>query len=358
MRKRTVIGLVLLVFCVVCRFSAPVAEVYSRYLYPVVSQGLSFLGSTVPFSLEEIVVLSFVAALLFILGKAVRKKEGFLRTLGKTAVVLLWLYVWFYMGWGNHYYRPGFYERNGIRRVSYEPEAFKRFLEEFSTELNRAAYASGTYDRDALETEIKAFYSGQVSSFGYAKLRRWQHVKKPLLNPLYSAVGVHGFMGPFFCEPQVNLSLLEHEYPYTLAHEMGHLSGVTSEAEASYWGFAFCRQSGNAAVRYSGYLAILPYVLSNAWHLLPEEEFTLWTETLCEKAREDYKRSRDYWEEKRVAWISDTQSWIFNLYLKSNGVSEGIKDYSGVVGMILTMDREGSMHQANARASRPALSVK
>ena len=207
--------------------------------------------------------------------------------------------------------------------------------------MNYSASAAGEYDRKELEAEIKAYYSKQVSSFGYSGLRPWQHVKKPLLNMLYSAVGVHGFMGPFFCETQLNLSLLDYEYPFTLAHEMGHLAGVTSEAEANYWGYTFCRSSLNPAVRYSGCLAILPYVASNAGVLLPEEEFQAWIDSISDKVKMDYTGSREYWLEKRVGWIESIQNSFYNLYLKSNGISEGVKDYSGVVEMIMTMDASG-----------------
>ena len=174
--------------------------------------------------------------------------------------------------------------------------------------------------------------------YGYTSLHNWQHVKTPLINGLFSAVLVQGYMGPFFCESQVNEELLENEYPYTAAHELAHLAGVTSEAEAGYWGYVFCRSSRNPAVRYSGYLGILPYVLSNAKALLSEQEYEAWTATLSDKAKADYTKSREYWKEKRVGWIDRLQTWFYNLYLKSNGVSGGVKEYSGVVSMIMTMD--------------------
>ncbi len=338
MRKTTIAGLILLAFCIACRFCRPVADFYAINVYPLISSVLSFVASALPVSLEEIAVLGFVLAFIIILVRAIGKKKGFFRWLGKVAVLLMWLYVWFYMGWGNNYYRTGLYRRSGIERVSYEQEEFNRFLAEFTDGLNSAAAAAGEYDRGEVETEIKTFYSERVSTCGYSRLHSWQHVKRPLLNPLFSAVGVKGFMGPFFCESQVNLSLLDFEYPFTLAHEMGHLAGVTSEAEANYWGFVFCRDCPNAAVRYSGYQAILPYVLSNAWNLLPEDEFNAWKETVCLKAREDYSASRQFWIGKRVDWIDRFQSRFYNLYLRSNGISEGLKDYFGVVEMIMTMD--------------------
>ena len=338
MRKKTVIGLVLLAFCLVFRFYTPAADFYAERLYPAISGGLSWLGSLTRFSLEEIVVVAFLVTFVDLLVKAIKKKVKFLSWLGKTLVVVMWLYVWVYMGWANNYYRTGLYQRNGIQRVAYDEETFSRFLENYTDALNLAASEAGDYDRDVLEADVKSYLSKVAAPYGYAAPRRWQHVKRPLLNRLYSAVGVLGFAGPFFCESQVNGDVLENEYPYTAAHELAHLAGVTGEAEASWWGFDYCRQSGNAAVRYSGYLSMLPYVLSNAGRLLSEEDYAAWTDTLSGKVKADYLSSREHWQSLRVGWIDRLQSRVFNLFLKSNGVSEGTKDYFGVVGMIITMD--------------------
>ena len=363
MRRSDIIGILLLAFVAGCHFYTPLANFYAERCYPAISTALSFCASAVPFSLEEIVVLGFAAAIIAGIVRAIRKKERFLRWLGGTARILMWLPVWFYMGWGNNYGRTGLYQRNGIQRVSFEQEQFKSFGEDYARELNLAAEKAyglasetggqngmaatdsmnttdenGAYDKNALESDIRNFYSDKVSTYGYARLHRWQHIKKPLLNRLYSAVSVLGFAGPFFCESQVNLDLPDYDYPYIAAHEMGHLAGITSEAEASYWGFAFCRDAQNAAVRYSGYLAILPYVASNARSLLPQEDYVAWFATLCDKAKNDFSNSRDHWAALRIDWIGKLQHWFYNLFLKSNGVSEGVKDYFGVVSMIMTMD--------------------
>ena len=37
--------------------------------------------------------------------------------------------------------------------------------------------------------------------------------------------------------------------------------------------------------------------------------------------------------------VDDLQRWVMDLYLKSNHVPEGARDYAGVVGMIITMDK-------------------
>ena len=165
-------------------------------------------------------------------------------------------------------------------------------------------------------------------------------MKKPLVNPLYSAVGVLGFMGPFFCESQLNTDLPDLEYPFTLAHEMAHLAGVTSEAEANYWAYVFCRQSENAAVRYSGYLGLLGYATANASALLQDDEYDAWSKSLSPEVLEDYQRIHEFWQDKRVKVIDNIQRWMMDLLLKSNNVSEGARDYFGVIAMIMTMDAQ------------------
>lgn len=338
MRKSDIIGLVLLAFVVGCRVYAPLADFYAGRCYPVISVVLSRLASVVPVSLEEVAVTGFAVSFIVILVKAASRREGFFRWLSKTVRVAVWLVIWFYMGWGNNYFRTPLYARLSIEKAAYSYEEFSRFLADYTESLNVAACTSASCDRDALETDVKEYYSSVVSNFGYTELREWQHIKKPLINPLYSSVGVLGFMGPFFCESQLNLELLDVEYPFTMAHELAHLAGVTSEAEANYWAFNFCRHSDNAAVRYSGYLSILPYVMSSARRLLPEDKYSEWISTLEDKAKEDNTASREYWSGKRNRIVGNVQRWMMDRFLKTNGVTDGAADYVGVVGMIITMD--------------------
>lgn len=338
MRKSDFIGLLLLALVIGCRFVTPLADFYATHCYPVISAVLSLIVSPLPFSLEEVVVIGFAVALIAVLVRAIRRKEGFWRWLGKTLRVALWVVVWLYVGWANNYFRTPLYPRMGIERASYEEETFSRFLAGYTEALNGTAESASVWEWDQLEADIKEYYSSQVSDYGYTALRPWQHVKKPLLNPLYSAEGVLGFMGPFFGESQLNKELLPGQVPFTMAHELAHLAGVTSEAEANYWAYSFCRQSDNPAIRYSGYLGLLPYAASSAASLLPEEQYIEWTATLCYKAKVDYATTHDYWEEKRVDLVDRFQHWVMDRFLKTNSVTEGARDYYGVIGMIITMD--------------------
>jgi hypothetical protein len=338
MRKSDWFNLILLAFVVGCRFHTPLADFYAERLYPVISAALSFTASWLPFSFEEIVVGAYILALLIILIVAVAKNQGFWHWLGKTVLATLSLVVWMYIGWGTNYFRTPLYTRMDVQPASYDERAFSRFLSDYTQDLNGSSLSQVAFERNKLEASIKEFYSANLTEHGYTALRPWQHVKKPLLNPLYSAVGVQGFMGPFFCESQLNTDLREVEVPFTMAHELAHLAGVTSEAEANYWAYTYCRQSDIPGVRYSAYLALLPYVSSSASTLLSEAQYASWSALVSPKAKADYAANREFWESKRVKVIDGIQRWMMDRFLKTNGVTEGAKDYYGVIGMIMTLD--------------------
>ena len=93
MKASTFIGLGLLGFSLACRFGPGVADFYAQECYPLLSAGLSWCASPFPFSLEEITAGAFVLAFIVILVRAIRKKRGFWRWLGRTAALLMWLLV-------------------------------------------------------------------------------------------------------------------------------------------------------------------------------------------------------------------------------------------------------------------------
>ena len=141
MKKRDFLGLALLAFVAACRWWTPAADFYAERCYPLISAALSWPASLVPFSLEELVVVGFVVALLGVLVRAVRRKKGVGWWLGRTARVAMWLVVWFYLGWGNNYFRTPLYARMDITPAHYEPEVFARFLEDYTAALAESAEA-------------------------------------------------------------------------------------------------------------------------------------------------------------------------------------------------------------------------
>ena len=86
-----------------------------------------------------------------------------------------------------------------------------------------------------IEQKIKPVYAEVPDKYGLTRPESFQHPKQSFCNALYSGVGVLGYMGPFFDESHVNHELLPVQLPFTYAHELAHLLGVSSEAEANFW---------------------------------------------------------------------------------------------------------------------------
>ena len=161
-------------------------------------------------------------------------------------------------------------------------------------------------------------------------------VKTMLFSPISSMVGVSGSMGPFFCEFTVNGDVLPSQYPSTYAHELSHLLGITNEAEANFYAYQICTQSEVPEIRFAGYFSILNHVLNNAYRLLPEDEFEELRKSIRPEIIELAQNNREYWIDKYSPVIGNIQSWMYDLYLKGNKIESGRKNYSEVIGLLIS----------------------
>lgn len=91
-------------------------------------------------------------------------------------------------------------------------------------------------------------------------------------------------------------------------------------------------------MRFSGYLSLLPHVLSNARPLLTQEEFEALAGRIRPEVVEVYEQNRLYWTEKYSPLIGSIQDWMYDLYLKGNKIESGRQNYSQVVGLLISYE--------------------
>lgn len=77
---------------------------------------------------------------------------------------------------------------------------------------------------------------------------------------------------------------------------------------------------------------------NNVYTLLGEEEYQRWREAIDDEIWSDYSESIEYWQERYSPIIGKVQRWIYNQFLKSNKISSGRKNYSEVIGLILSLE--------------------
>ncbi len=328
-----------MLFILIARLFPEVGEWYAVCIYPVVSALLSAFSSVLfPFSLGDLFIFLSVAGILFYPFYAWHKKLSWKRIGSREIVFLLWIYVWFYMAWGLNYFRQDFYVRTSIEKVNYTPEVFRSFLKTYIDGLNASYVSNAPIDKKEVAKEIYEKYSRIHSCFGLASPKEYQRAKTMLFTPLISKAGILGYMGPFFSEFNLNGDLPPLQYPSTYAHEMAHLLGVSSEAEANFHSFVVCSSSDRPQIRFSGYLSLLPHVVGNARNLLSEEEYQQLMKEIRPEILEIYKQNRLYWESKNSPFADRLQGAVYNWFLKGNKIRNGTKNYSEVIELLISCD--------------------
>ena len=341
-KARIITLLILLSFVVLSSASVSVAEFYSLKIYPVLSYVFSLFASVFPFSLDEWVVLFMIVALIampFIWRLKCHRRWSSV-FLGEMEMIL-WIYVWFYMGWGINYYREDFFTRLKTRPAEYDEKLFKDFLFQYTDSVNKYYHEIESVSYDSVHKEIKSLYGRLSSSYGFTAPLSFQYPKKLSFNSLYSGSGVLGFMGPFFAESHINNEMPPLEYPFTYAHELSHLLGVSNEAEANFWAYQICTSSDDVKIKYSGYFGLFSYVLVNARGLLSEDDYKNWLDRIRPEVKKQFNEKRIYWSSLYSPTLGKIQSAMYEMYLKGNRISSGQKNYAQVVGLLLSVPEEG-----------------
>lgn len=326
-----------ILFITLCRHFPEWAEGYARNVYPVISACLSAFSSLFPFSLEEPLVILLIGGMVLYPVVARRRGTAWKKVGLRWLEGIAWIYIWFYWGWGLNYFRTSIYTRAQVTPAAYDATLFSHFLATYAADLNQAYTPSQEADIQVMDRELRTFYIETATALGLTRPQSFQVPKYFTFTSLYSGVGVLGSMGPFWAEAQLNADLPPLQLPFTYAHEFSHLLGVSSEAEANYWAYHSCIRSSLPAVRYSGYFGILPYVLSNASALLPEDAFRAWVQTIRPEVLEDYEQKRLYWHERYHPLIGKIQRTLYDGFLKGNRISSGRKNYAEVVGLLLSV---------------------
>ena len=313
-------------------------NLYSQTVYPVISRVLSFFSNLFPFAIGDLFIFgSITGVIVYPFYARIRKKLPWKKILLRDGEYLLWVYVWFYLAWGLNYSQPNFYQRTHIPYTAYTPEIFQEFVDDYIDSLNSSFVPVKGIHEEQVRDEAVKLYNQLSDSLGVHRPPFPNpRVKTMVFTPFISMVGVTGSMGPFFCEFTLNGDLLPINYPATYTHELAHLLGLSSEAQANFYAYQVCTRSQIKGIRFSGYFSILNHVLGNARRLLSEKEYADIINRIRPEIIELAKKNQEYWMAKYSPLIGDVQDWIYDLYLKGNKIESGRKNYSEVIGLLIS----------------------
>jgi phage tail protein X len=149
--------------------------------------------------------------------------------------------------------------------------------------------------------------------------------------------GTSGVCVPLTLEPHVDGALPEAAFVATAAHELGHIAGICGEAEASLIGYAAGLKAEDPFARYAVALGMYRSLAGK----LPQQERQAALELLPEAAREDLRREQEAHRQYRIDWVGKISWKVYNKYLESRGVTEGVRDYARGLTLFAAAWRKG-----------------
>lgn len=306
--------------------------VYSQTLYPVIALLLSFLSKGVSFSVDDAFYGLLAVFLILILILVFFRKIKLGRFILLVVQTLAICYVLFYWLWGFNYYRSGINQRLQIIKSKPDTVQFVRVFRNLIAQTNKSYCTFGKVKDSSIDSLVEASYKKNAS---FLKLNYPQGTRRPkpiTLSSFFAKASIAGYYGPFFSEVHLNDSLLLIEYPQVLAHEFAHQFGITSEAEANFYGWLVCSQSDSKHLQYSANISMINYFLSQGKRL---HNFPDLVHQIHKPVIDDIRKVQKHWEKLRSEKIEKVAGKVNDVYLKTNRVEKGIEDYFGVVQFVM-----------------------
>ena len=342
-RKRSIwilLGvLTLFLFRLGKRHPALLESVYGEGIYPGIRAVFYLMTGWLPFPALTLVVV-FASILLYRTAIIPYRRNtwswrslacGILSTIG--AIIFL-----FYTLWGFNYGRESIASRMSINPVPLDSTALQaefgmatEDLVGWATTHEKQIRAKMNEVAPGLEALLIAELVPVLEMVGFpiSKTPRGRLIRPKGILLRFSTSGIYI---PFTGEGHVDAGMLPVQVPNTMSHELAHGYGVTDEGECNFLAYLTCSRSNDPVIRYSALLGYWRYVafdyrrhfrtdFNDKYEKLPD----LVKETM-DSIHSNNKKYPDIMPRVRNA--------VYDSYLRSNGVSDGLVSYNRVVQMV------------------------
>ena len=363
-----------LVFQLLSLLPGLVEAVYARSLSPMIVRPLSFVTGLLPFSLVEVVAISYVVWMLVLLGRTgtlVVQKQRRLRNavlggslrMARDAGVMM---VLFYFLWGFNYARRPLDERlewpewsapdiDELERLAVTAvEAANRAYFEIHEAEDAGVPTAMPADVGALDDALEEGWSkaAEFLDLPASTGKRYSRTKRLLLSPLVARLGIAGFYSPFTAEANVLRDSPVVSRSQSMAHEKAHQRGIGPESEASFLGFVAGALAPHPHARYSA----LVFAQGQLLRVLARSDREAAREVVANRfpgIRRDLEDLSEYWE--RFQGVGTTIGRAVNdRYLRTNRVRAGVRSYGLSVRLIITFaaQHDGRLVPNDGRTER------
>lgn len=362
------LAIFLLAINLMYRNSTVFATEYSNNVYPYIAKVLGVIFSIVPFSVFELLIVVAISTLLFCIGRLIyllikyhAKPTRFYfwyhlkkYLLNLVCIVLVCLCV-YSLTCGINYYRIPFSTSANFKLKAHSKDDLKALCAILVDDANKYSKLitkdeNNIFSLEGLDTTKIAAVSMEELSVKYPCLSDYYPKAKPILfSPVMSYQNICGIYSPFTVEANYNNEMTDIEKPFTICHELSHLSGFMREDEANFIAYLGCMESDNPEFKYSGTVMALIYVSNQLYANCNSKEYNEIMGKLDEQIFRDLNHQSEFWrkyEEKRQKFtiadktIADISSDINNSYLQSNGQTDGVKSYDRITDLLLAYYEE------------------
>lgn len=323
---------------------------YSRGLYPRMQGAVTALSNLAPFAVvDPLLVGAGVYVLWRLLRVVTRSRERgvvsalweLTRRLLRTSACIVLVFVGL---WGLNYRRVPLEQslREG-QTVAVTTEDVQRLAEVAVGGTGRtrpAVRPEGSSDYAVIAARLEAPFQRALTQLGMPPLSVAGRPKVSLvLTPFYTAAGITGMVNPIALESIVHPDLLPFERPMTLAHEWAHLAGFADEADASAVAWLACVLGGADGHEDLAYSAQMFVVLESA-SALPRPVWQRLRAQLSEGVVSDIQAlaARLTLQQPEVR---ETAFKVYDGYLRSNRVPDGVRSYSRALRVLVAMAARG-----------------
>ncbi|MBI4582926.1 MAG: DUF3810 family protein [Planctomycetes bacterium] len=323
-----------------------VERFYSRGLYRWVAAVLVPLAEAAPFSVSAWAVALVILAgpALLLLAWKRKRRRGWSR-----AAAALWelkalafasaaAYLVFLALWGAGYRRQPLEERLRLGGGAATAEEMKSFLTLLRRVIERDLPLAPDRDGPRALAALRQALLETIKSWDGRPVPLPRRIKHPPPG-FFLAFGTAGMLSPFFLEPHVDPALPEVAALATSAHELAHVAGLSGEADADFAAAAAGLRARDAYARYAVALSLFRSFTAE----LPPAERRQFLSSLPPAARGDLAEMRRVSERYRVERLVKLQGPVYDIYLKSQGVKHGVKDYSRALQLVIKARRQGQL---------------
>lgn len=319
--------------------SAAIESVYSRGLYPVIANVLVPLTNALPVSLAVLLLVALPIAAITVFAISFRRhpfKIWLPRTLGRLFAGGLVLYALFVLIWGANYERLPVETQFDLREVATTEADLMRLVAGLQGVLERDYQAPANVDAALAATASELIRLVNTVTGTFPTLP--SDVKRLPPGSLILSGGASGIISPWTLEPHVDGALHPTDVVAVGAHELAHVAGYAGEADADLIAALAGLGADDAFARYAAALRL--WTAAN-WQL-PRNSAQANFGRLPAAVKADYEARLEPYRRFQVPTaVRDVQRGLYDRYLKSQGVTSGVQDYSRTVDLLIQAQRQG-----------------